>query len=295
MKLMQLEHHSEVGRLTHLLLKRPQAAFLNQDYLDSHWRGFGFEGCPDFKLAVQEYQAFEALLQSSVPNIYYLDDTPSTGLDSIYVRDALLATDRGAVVLRMGKKQRRSEPRAAADFLSGHHIPVLGEIQAPGCMEGGDLVRFGPRTLAVGQGYRTNRRGIEQLRAILGDSVTEIRVVPLPHWKGPGDVLHLMSLISPLDLDLCLVFSPLLPVPFRQWLLDRDIRLIEVAEDEFATMGGNVLAVGPRDCIMLSGNPRTQGRLEAAGVAVRVYEGRNISRLGAGGPTCLTRPLRREE
>lgn len=292
---MKLQYHSEVGRLTHVLLKRPEGAFLDQAHLNEHWSEFGFLECPDFDLAVQEYHAFEAVLSSTVPNIYFLDENPDTGLDSLYVRDALLMTGRGAVILNMGKMQRRVEPRAAADFLSRVGIPVLGEIQPPGCVEGGDVVWFDRGTLAVGRGYRTNDEGIGQLRNLLADLVSEILVVPLPHWKGPGDVLHLMSLISPLDFDLSLVYSPLLPVSFREWLGARAIQLLEVPEQEFASMGGNVLAVGPRDCIMLSGNPRTRRKLEDAGVAVRVYDGTHISHLGSGGPTCLTRPLLRME
>lgn len=293
MNTMELQHHSEVGRLTHVLLKRPEAAFLNQEHLDEHWEGFGFLGRPDFERAVREYRAFEEVLSSRVPNIYHLPADPPTGLDSLYVRDALLMTDQGAVILNMGKTQRRAEPPAAGGFLSRIGIPVLGEIRAPGCVEGGDVVWFDRDTLAVGRGYRTNGEGIRQLRNILGDHVSEILEVPLPHWKGPGDVLHLMSLVSPLDFDLCLVYSPLLPVSFREWLQARDIRLLEVPEQEFSSMGGNVLMVGPRDGVMLAGNPATRRMLEGAGVAVTEYAGSQISYLGSGGPTCLTRPLLR--
>jgi N-dimethylarginine dimethylaminohydrolase len=288
---MELRHHSEVGRLTHVLLKRPEAAFLSQAHLNKSWEEYGYLGCPDYELAVEEYSAFEDLLRATVPNISCLGEDPPAGLDSLYVRDALLMTDRGAVVLNMGKTQRRAEPKAAGGSLPGIGIPVLGEIRAPGCVEGGDVVWFDRGTLAVGLGYRTNAEGIRQLRNLLADFVNEIVVVPLPHWKGPGDVLHLMSLISPLDFDLSLVFSPLLPVSFREWLIDRSIKLLEVPEQEFPSMGGNVLAVAPRDVIMLSGNPRTRGELEAAGVTVREYAGSQISQLGSGGPTCLTRPL----
>lgn len=291
MTLKGLRHHSEVGRLTHVLLKRPESAFLSQEHLDAHWEEFGYLGRPDFDLAVKEYRVFEDLLSSTVPNIHYLGDSPPTGLDSLYVRDGLLITDRGAVILNMGKVQRSAEPPAARGLLSRIGIPVLGEIEPPGCVEGGDVVWFDRSTLAVGLGYRTNDEGIRQLRSLLADFVSDVLVVPLPHWKGPGDVLHLMSLISPVDVDLSLVFSPLLPVSFREWLLARSIRLLEVPEQEFPSMGGNVLAVAPRDVILLEGNPRTRRALEDAGATVREYVGTQISHLGSGGPTCLTRPL----
>jgi N-dimethylarginine dimethylaminohydrolase len=89
------------------------------------------------------------------------------------------------------------------------------------------------------------------------------------------------------------VYSPLLPVPFREWLLDRGIQLVEVPDEEFETMGTNVLTLAPRRCLMLSGNPRTRAALERAGADVVEYEGTEISVKGAGGPTCLTRPLER--
>jgi N-dimethylarginine dimethylaminohydrolase len=144
----------------------------------------------------------------------------------------------------------------------------------------------------VGRGYRTNADGIRQLRAMLGNRV-DIVEVPLPHWQGPHDVMHLMSLISPIDHGMAVVYSRLLPVPFREWLLDRGIHLVEVPDEEFDSMGTNVLALAPRRCLMLAGNPRTRVALERAGADVVEYEGTEISVKGAGGPTCLTRPLER--
>jgi N-dimethylarginine dimethylaminohydrolase len=171
-------------------------------------------------------------------------------------------------------------------------MPVCGRIEPPGSAEGGDVIWLDSSTFIVGRGYRTNADGIRQLRAILGRGV-EVVEVPLPHWRGHHDVMHLMSLISPIDHDLAVVYSPLLPVPFREWLLARGIQLVEVPDEEFETMGTNVLAVAPRRCLILSGNPRTRAALERAGADVVEYEGTEISVKGAGGPTCLTRPLER--
>jgi N-dimethylarginine dimethylaminohydrolase len=149
-----------------------------------------------------------------------------------------------------------------------------------------------PDTLAVGRGYRTSEAAIARLAELLPD-VDVVRVA-LPHWRGPGDVFHLMSMLSPLAEDLALVYAPLLPVPFREVLLDRGIRLVEVPHEEFETQGCNVLAVAPRVAVALDGNPETRRRMEAAGVEVHVYQGREISVKGCGGPTCLTRPLERQ-
>ena len=118
-------------------------------------------------------------------------------------------------------------------------------------------------------------------------------VVPLPHWRRPADVVHLMSVISPVDENLAVVYSPLMSVPFREHLRRRDVALMEVPDDEFELMGANVLAIAPRTCVMVAGCPQTRQRLEAAGAEVLVYEGDEISLKGGGGPTCLTRPIAR--
>jgi len=147
--------------------------------------------------------------------------------------------------------------------------------------------------VVVGRGYRTNDEGIKQLEAILRPYVDDFVVVPLPHNRGPADVFHLMSILSPVDRDLAVVYSPLMPVPFREFLLNRGFDLVEVPDQEFATMGSNVLALAPRICLLLEGNPVTHERLSAAGATVVAYEGQVISLPGQGGPTCLTRPIRR--
>jgi N-dimethylarginine dimethylaminohydrolase len=190
----------------------------------------------------------------------------------------------------MGKPQRAAEPDAQDQALRTLGIHTAGRIAAPGRLEGGDLIWIDEVTLAVGRGYRTNAEGIRQLRALVGEGI-EVVEVPLPHWRGAGDVMHLMSLISPVDRDLAVVYSPLLPVPFREWLQERGVRFVETPHEEFDTMGTNVLALGPRRCLMLAGNPLTRRALERAGCEVLEYEGFEISMKGAGGPTCLTRPL----
>jgi N-dimethylarginine dimethylaminohydrolase len=171
--------------------------------------------------------------------------------------------------------------------------PVIGQIREPGRLEGGDVVWLDRRTIVVGRGYRTNDEGIRQLRWLLDDDVETI-VVALPHWRGEADVMHLMSLVSPVDRDLAVVYAPLLPVPFREILRHRGIELVEVPDDEFEKMGTNVLALSPRRCLMLGGNRETRAALDRAGADVLEYEGTEISVKGAGGPTCLTRPLERQ-
>jgi N-dimethylarginine dimethylaminohydrolase len=194
----------------------------------------------------------------------------------------------------MGKVARQNEPAAQVATFRKLRIPIHGAIAGAGRLEGGDLLWLDERTAAVGHGYRTNDEGIRQLRKLLNDCIDELIVVPLPHWRGPNDVFHLMSMISPIDHRLALVYSPLLPIPFREALLHHGFELIGVPDSEFETMGCNVLAIAPRVCVMLAGNPQTRQRLEHAGVTVVEYTGTEISAKGCGGPTCLTRPITRE-
>jgi arginine deiminase len=286
---------SEIGAVNCLLLKHPAEAFISEEVIESQWIELNYLGPPEFNRSVGEYERFVRLLERAVPEIHYLPRQNQTGLDSIYVHDPLVMTVEGAIVCNMGKRQRRGEPSAMAEFLSGMDVPILGSIHDEGYLEGGDVVLFDRKTIAVAEGYRTNQEGIRQLHDLTKKFISKIFVVPLPHWQGPEEVLHLMSIISPIDHNLAVVYSRLMPVPFREWLIHRGIKLIEVPDTEFETMGCNVLAVAPRKCIMLSGNPRTRQMLEDEGVEVWEYEGEEISKKGAGGPTCLTRPLSRKE
>jgi N-dimethylarginine dimethylaminohydrolase len=284
---------AEFGRLTRVLLKHPREAFRSDEAIAAEWKALSFGATPSFARAIEEYDAFIDILRTAGVQANHLPAAEETNLDSIYVRDASIVCSRGVILCRMGKRLRAAEPNAQKAAYRSLGVPVIGEITEPACLEGGDVVWLDDQTIVVGRGYRTDDEGILQLRALVGDSIDELIVVSLPHWRGPGDVLHLMSLISPVDRDLAVVYSPLLPVAFRQRLIAHGCELIEVPHDEFETMGTNVLALGPRDCLMLAGNPQTRKALERAGARVREYIGNEISVKGAGGPTCLTRPLAR--
>jgi N-dimethylarginine dimethylaminohydrolase len=283
---------SETGPLERILLFHARDAFHDRAAIEAQWRDLGFTAPPDLARAIDQYERLLELLQRTGARIDMMPAAPGLTLDAVYVRDAAIVTDRGIIQCRMGKPQRSTEPAAQTAFARTLGLPVLGAIEPPGRLEGGDVVWLDRRTIAVGRGYRTNAEGIEQLHALLGDAV-ELIAVALPHWRGPGDVFHLMSIISPVDRDLAVVYSPLMSVAFRERLLERGITLIEVPGEEFDTMGANVLAIAPRRCIVVSGNPRTRERLEEHGVDVFEYDGTEISLKGDGGPTCLTRPLAR--
>jgi N-dimethylarginine dimethylaminohydrolase len=284
---------SEVDRLGPVVVKHAREAFGSQDAIDAQWRALGFTAPPEFARAVAESDRFVEILEAAGATVRLLPADAETTLDSIYARDASIVAPAGVILCSMGKAARQAEPSAQERALRAWgNVDVIGRITPPGRLEGGDLIWLDPHTVLVGRGYRTNAEGIRQLGALLGAEVQVVEV-PLPHWHGPADVMHLMSLISPVAHDVAVVYSPLLPVPFRELLLDRGLSLVEVPDEEFETMGCNVLALAPGVCLVLRGNRRTRYALERAGVDVIDYEGTEISVKGAGGPTCLTRPLGR--
>lgn len=285
---------SNIAEIKGILVKRPQEAYIDQAHVTAQWKDLNYLGETSYDVAVDQHARLVSLLGEFGAEVVFLPEAPNTGLDSVYVHDPAIVTNKGAILCNMGKPQRRGEPEAAGKFFAQLGIPILGRIQGEGTLEGGDLIWLDERTVAVGESYRTNAEGIRQLRAILGDLVDEVIAVPLPHWTGPADCLHLMSNISPLDKDLAVVYSRLLPVPFRQMLERRGIKMVEVPDNEYDSMGCNVLAIAPRKAIAVAGNSVTQQRMEAAGVEVWTYEGSDISVKGSGGPTCLTRPFWRE-
>ena len=280
-----------VDPIRRVLMKHPKDAYQNQNKVNEQSPQLHYFGIPDFEKAQTDYEKLMGFLESCDIEIHYLPADNSTSLDSVYTHDPCVISNGGVILCTMGKDARIPESKAVESYFESIGVPILGRIESPGTLEGGDVVWIDVRTVAVGEGYRSNAAGIHQFRELLGHHVDEVISVPLPHWTGPADCLHLMSNISPIDHDFYLVYSRLLPVPFRQYLLDRKIKLIEVPDEEYDSMGCNVLAVAPRKCIMLKGNPITQERLKAEGVDVYTYDGSEISLKGAGGPTCLTRPF----
>lgn len=285
--------HSESGKLTSLFIKKASAAFIDEAHVSKHWEALNYLGKPDMRKALEEYDAFEKILKDNGAELLYLPQEETVNMDSIYCRDAAIATSKGMIICNMGKAGRINEPAAEQRAFEANGIPVLGVITAPGTLEGGDVAWLDEKTLAVGHTYRTNEEGICQLTNLLAPLGVTVMSVPMPHYKGPSDVFHLMSVVSPVDHNLAVVYSPLIPIVFRNELIARSYELVEVPDAEFDSMGCNVLALAPRVCLMVKGNPITKARLEKAGCKVIEYEGEEISVKGGGGPTCLTRPVMR--
>ena len=285
--------HSESGKIVSVFLKTATDAFISEDHLGEHWKNLHFLDKPDLEKAKIEYQLFESLLKEQGAIIHYFPADETVNMDAMYCRDASIATNKGMIICNMGKQARKLEPAAQKKIFEANGIPVLGLIHEPGTLEGGDVAWLDERTLAVGHTYRTNEEGIRQLTSLLQPMDVDVITVPLPHYKGSSDVFHLMSILSPVDKNLAVVYSPLMPIGFRNNLLDRGYDLVEVPDEEFESMGCNVLAIAPRVCLMVDGNPKTKAALEEAGCRVILYDGKEISIKGGGGPTCLTRPISR--
>jgi N-dimethylarginine dimethylaminohydrolase len=276
---------SMTARLRRVLIRAPRA----EDC--ARWRAFGWRAEPDPVRIASEHEKLRAEIERFGAEVVMARAPLADGLDSIYVYDPVLITDRGAILLRPGKELRRGEPEAMALDLEVAGVPIAARLEAPATVEGGDTLWLDARTLAVGRGYRTNGAGIEALAQALPD--VDVIAFDLPHHRGPAEVLHLMSFLSPLDDDLALVYPPLAPVRLLELLVERGIELVDVPDEEYDSLGCNVLALGPRVALALDGNPRTRRRMERAGVDVHVFPGRELCRKGDGGPTCLTRPLLR--
>ena len=279
---------SMIGPLQRVLVKSPEPAFAVSD--PALWH---YTATPDLAEARREHEELVALLRADGAEVHYHDEPQPDRADAVFVFDPALITDRGAVVLRMGKLLRRGEEAAMARRLEDLGIPILATLTGEALAEGGDLLWVDHDTLAVGQGFRTNAEGLRQLAAALEPIGISVLPALLPYGEGPEACLHLLSLISIVDQRLAVVYPEPLAAPFQQELRRRGFRLIEVPKEEFATMGPNVLALRPGRCLMLEGNPVTKRRLEEAGCEVMTYRGNEISLKAEGGPTCLTRPLLR--
>ncbi len=278
---------SMTSPLRQVLVKRPGEAFGRAHEVPEH----GFLGPVDLDVAQREHAAFVDVLASLGPTVHVLDHEPATDPDLVYTFDPLLVTDAGAIPLRPGKPNREEEPAILEAWMESAGIPTAGRIEAPGTIEGGDTFWLRPDLFCIGRTLRTNGSGVDQLKRLIGG---DVRVFDVPYWKGPAELIHLMSVISPVAEDLAVVFLPLLPVGLWELLGDMDVRLVTVPEEEFPTLGCNVLAVRPGVVIMAEGNPVTAAALASVGCEVHTYPATQIGVNGSGGPTCMTRPILRD-
>lgn len=282
---------SMAAPLKRVLMRSAESAMRRAQPAEWHY-GPGF----DPERAALQHAIFSGLVEASGARIDWLTEEDDGLADSVFTHDPSLMTDHGAVILSMGKPLRKAEPGLHQAAYERMGIPVLGRIEAPGTVEGGDCVWVDATTLAIGRGVRTNQEGIRQMAELLAPNGIEVLGFDLPLWQGEEACLHLMSVISPLADDLSLVYSPLLPAAFYQLLKARGIRLVEGDAEEFAASNGlslNVLPTAPREVIAVAGFPKTLAAMEAAGCTVVTFEADALCIACEGGPTCLTRPVLR--
>ncbi|MGH9793564.1 MAG: dimethylarginine dimethylaminohydrolase family protein [Candidatus Acidiferrales bacterium] len=287
--------HSMVAPLRRVMICPTRCAGWANPDRAGRWRELCFLHEPDVRAAQAQHDAMRAELESAGAEVVSLPEANGFSLDAVYCHDASFPTDHGIVALRMGKPARSAEPARHAEFLAARGVPLLGKIQEPGTVEGGDLVWLDESTILAGRGYRTNTAGLDQLRGLLAIHGIDVIAAPLLHGPGPAGCLHLMSLISMLDDRVALVDLEMLAVETVELLCGRSFQFIEIDPNERATLACNVLALGNRRLLALEENRRTNQRLRDAGFDVRTFPGSEISINGGGGPTCLTRPLLRLE
>lgn len=285
--------HSMTGALQRVMVCSPESAGWDRPVQVGRWQELGFQHPPVFKRAQQQHIQLCHELEGAGAEMVHLPFADDFSLDAVYVHDASLPTDFGLVLMRPGKPNRVVEAGRHGAFCQGLGLPILGKIESPATSEAGDMVWLDSSTLLVGHGYRTNRKGIEQLRDLLSSKNVEVIAAPLPHGEGPSACLHLMSLVSLLDEENALVDLAWLAVETVEVLRARGYKLIRIEASERDTLACNVLALGRKRLLALQENDKTNQRLREAGFEVRTFPGSELCINGSGGPTCLTRPLLR--
>lgn len=277
--------------LSRVIMRAPGPAMRQADPKEWHY-GPGF----DPARAEAQHGTLAKIVHDSGAEIHWMPSEDDRLSDAMFVQDPSFVTRHGAVILNMGKKLRRAEPKLHAKFYASLDVPVIGRLTGDQTVESGDCFWLDPQVLAVGRGVRTNQAGIAALAGILQPYGITVQAFDLPWWTGPEACLHLMSLVSPLGPDIALIYAPLLPYALWAEMTARGWTLLRAPEDEFLESGGlnlNVLALSPRNVVMVDGFPKTRALMEEAGCTVQVFEGDALCIACEGGPTCLTRPVLR--
>lgn len=280
--------HSVVGDLKVAIVRKPDETFGNADPQKWH-----YTAKPDLSGAIEEHDAFVKILKDNGVEIVYNDAPLPDHADAIFVEDPSIVTDKGAIILQMGKPLRRGEEGAMKKTYQKLKVPILAELTGKATAEGGDILWLDDKTLAIGRGYRTNDEGIAQIRKAVKKLGVSVLVVDLPEFEGPESCLHLQSLINLVDYKTAVVYKKFLPVSFIQYLTNKNFKLVEVEDEEFATMGPNILAIKPKLVLTIEGNPKIKEKLESEGVKVLTYKGDEISLKAEGASVCLTRAVYR--
>ncbi len=285
---------SMVSQLKKVLMKRPQSFMSKVDL-----QKWNYTSPLDQEILNENYNEFYKIIKNSGVEIVDLKlrNENEELCDSIFTHDPSLVINDGAVILNMGKSLRKKETEEHTNFYNEEKIPIIGKIINDGTVEGGDCVWINKKTLIVGESYRTNKIGIEQLANIMKRHNVKQKSIKLPKHNNENSCFHLMSLISMLDDDLAIACVSLLPKDLINLLKENDIKIIEIPEEEYLeskTLSVNILALSPRNLVSMKGYPKTIDLLIKLGCKINLFSGNELCIKAEGGVTCLTRPIWRE-
>lgn len=278
---------SSVATLKRVAVRTPTR---DADYEAAHWLGAPED--LDLDALIRDHGIFVQLLRDLGCDVEVLPEAPGQP-DAIFTYDPAFVIPSGVVQFQGAKDARKKEPALLAGDLNAIGIPTVGVLTGGATADGGDMFWLDSKTIGLGRTYRTNAEGEKQLRAIFAQDGIDVVTFHMPHALGPEFCLHMMSVISPVRDDLAVVYEKEAPITLLQELEARGINTVSVPEEEYLSLACNVLAIKPGVVVMPDGNPITEKRLKDAGVEVHTYPASVINR-GEGGPTCLTRPLWRE-
>ena len=223
----------------------------------------------DIERAIAQHHAYRQALEALGCRVIALPAETELP-DSVFVEDVAVVLDEVAIMTRPGAESRRAERASIAEVLA--HYRPLRTIEAPGTLDGGDVLRI-DRTLYVGQSQRSNASGIAQLRDLSAEFGYTVRAVPI------SGCLHLKSSVTQV-LDDTLLLQP-------EWV-DRaaftEFRIVEIDPDE--PHAANALRVGD-GVIYPSCFPRTLKRLHAAGIHVATVDVSELQK-AEGAVTCCS-------
>jgi len=283
-----------VSHLKKVLMKKPQN-FMSK--VDSQKWNYTFP--LDQEILYENYNEFYKIIKNSGAEIVDLKlrNEKEELCDSIFTHDPSLVLNDGAIILNMGKNLRKKEAEEHINFYNEEKIPIIGKVINNGTIEGGDCLWINKKTLLVGESYRTNKIGIDQLGNIVNKHDIKLIPIKLPKYNNENSCFHLMSLISMLDEDLAIGYLKLLPLDLINLLNNNNIKIIEIPEDEYfksKTLAVNVLTLSPRNLVAMKGYPKTIDLLREYGCKINLFSGGELCIKAEGGPTCLTRPIWRE-
>lgn len=266
---------NEGGRLIRVVVSTPGNEYFNPGDLAKH----NLTQLADQALTLAQHAALKTTLRASGAEVIDLPELAGHP-NSVFTRDTALATPDGYIRLKLGLATREGEESWMAALLDTQGVPCIGEIVAPGTVEGGDVILAG-RVAFIGRTMRTNADGVRQLSRLLEKMDFEIRVILLP-----CTILHLdkaMMMTGPDSIVYCRDFvDPDFLTGFETTAL---------ACHDSAT--ANIICLGPAECLVDSANTRVIEKLENRRTTVHILDLSEFAK-GTGGPNCLIMPVERD-